>query len=79
MPQNGGMQQATAHDIDDLDRPRPIPDLVEFLRGRGERVSRGTLYAWIKAGLIPAARVGRMTSTARAYYRARTPGAAAGQ
>ena len=62
--------------MNELDRPRTIPDLVEFLRARGERVSRGTLYRMIAEKFLPVARAGRMTSTARLYYQARTPKAA---
>lgn len=59
--------------ISDLDRPRTVTELVNWLRVRGERVTSATLYRWIREGSLPAAKVGRTTTTARAYYQVRTP------
>lgn len=59
--------------LDELDRPRTIEELAAWLRGHGETISPHTLWRWARAGLLPVARVGRMTSTARAYYAARAP------
>ena len=62
--------------VDELDVPRPIPELAEYLSRvlPGERVSRAKLYRLIRAGCVPATDVGgRKRSTARAVLAAMTP------
>jgi hypothetical protein len=64
------------HPIDELDRPRTVRQLAEYLRSMGEDVSRWWLHRQIREGRLPAVRVGRTTTTARAYFAVRTPGGA---
>jgi hypothetical protein len=60
--------------IDELDRPRKLTDLATFLTGHGENVSYATLARWARAGRLPVVTgLGWQTSTARAYFAARTP------
>jgi hypothetical protein len=64
---------ATHTEIDELDRPRTLPELAAELQRRGEKISDATLYRWARNKMLPVAECGRMTSTLRAYYLVRTP------
>lgn len=70
---------AVQNDIDPLDRPLEIADLSAELTARGEPVSTDQLYYAIRKGRLAFRRNGKMTSTLRAWYSARSPQAPAGK